>query len=583
MGIVHHLFACHHLVGDISPTKCSRRTTTMMDRCPHTDRLRLRYDVLALPGNQKYVCWAWFLLWGSDREKQKQLGKFKKSQPLGMSEDAFQSAPQGLVRSSEEGWWSPADQFFVLGFSGQVWVLKSIWKMFLQTLSHWCKTWKQKLEGTKIIFNIMPEALLSMGVTFRMWIRMSWTLVVCYGSVLPLFLGPDLFILYLFVSTSAFAQDFATKGTPMGWSCTLAMSKEETSELWRLLPSGDLRGQTSLGEWVLGCFGHPCLESSPQNKPARIPPSVSIKQQPCAVWVYSGSSFTSPKSNKFPASIFTIWRGTYFRWMGSKSKIFSQLQCFDLAFLVLPAFRLLKFERPQPQMQAREFRSQWLSYTKWLSQKPALIHGQSWLLIIKKHAVETCIYSAWVLEIPSDQRCKDHLYCFFQPHTLSSKPQPANPIFQPFQLQHPSGFKHSPRHAHMHMHRYSAVALRVPPKEFLCLVFSLKIPTPTYSFKLCGLSDTDTYVWHYQVFGLQLTTCGATNSPRPTGWSCHWFPAFFPCAMDAMDGDGGGRISAPGRKKWQMHYPWGLILPKSVGDVGSVHIFIPPILCVACR
>ena len=52
-----------------------------------------------------------------------------------------------------------------------------------------------------------------------------------------LWLGPSLvprarpFYFVSFVSTSAFAQDFATKGTPMGWSCTLAMSKEETSEL----------------------------------------------------------------------------------------------------------------------------------------------------------------------------------------------------------------------------------------------------------------------------------------------------------------------------------------------------------------
>ena len=38
-----------------------------------------------------------------------------------------------------------------------------------------------------------------------------------------------------------------------------------------------------------------------------------------------------------------------------------------------------------------------------------------------------------------------------------------------------------------------------------------------------------------------------------------------------------------GEKSDRCITPGGLILPKSVGDVGSVHIFIPPILCVACR
>lgn len=83
------------------------------------------------------------------------------------------------------------------------------------------------------------------------------------------------------------------------------------------------------------------------------------------------------------------------------------------------------------------------------------------------------------------------------------------------------------------------------PKEFLCLVFNLKIPRPTYSFDhvACQICLTLPGFW------LSTHKCGASNSPRPTTWICHWFLAFVPCAMDAMDGDGGGRISAPGRKK----------------------------------
>lgn len=93
----------------------------------------------------------------------------------------------------------------------------------------------------------------------------------------------------------------------------------------------------------------------------------------------------------------------------------------------------------------------------------------------------------------------------------------------------------------MHRHRYNAVALRVPLKSFFVLFLTLR-----YQDQHILLNHVACQIWHYQVFGCQLTR--ASSSPRPTTWSCHWFLTFFPCAMDAMDGDGGGRISAPGRK-----------------------------------
>ena len=165
-----------------------------------------------------------------------------------------------------------------------------------------------------------------------------------------------------------------------------------------------------------------------------------------------------------------------------------------------------------------------------------------------------------MLEIPSDQLgCKDHLYCFFPAtYTVFKACLPAMSAPTSFGLQASSPFgspffivpvmSQSCTHAQAQI-QFSCIACS--PKEFLCLVLTLR-----YQDQILLNHVACQICLPLPGFWFSTHKCGASSSPRPTTWIYHWFLAFVPCAMDAMDGDGGGRISAPGRKKRQMHCPW---------------------------
>lgn len=105
--------------------------------------------------------------------------------------------------------------------------------------------------------------------------------------------------------------------------------------------------------------------------------------------------------------------------------------------------------------------------------------------------------------------CIDHLYCFFSSHlhclqSLSSSHVNSNILRASSFFSFWFSFFHSPSngpsHAHMRRHRFNSVALRVPLKSFFVLLLTLR-----YQDQHILLNHAACQIWHYQVFGCQLT------------------------------------------------------------------------------
>ena len=116
------------------------------------------------------------------------------------------------------------------------------------------------------------------------------------------------------------------------------------------------------------------------------------------------------------------------------------------------------------------------------------------------------------------------------------------------------------------------------PKEFLCLVL-----TSRYQDQILLNHVACQICLPLPGFWFSTHKCGASSSPRPTTWICKLVPGI--CSM--CHGCYGWRWRRKNLGPWAQKATdalplEGLILPTSLGAVGSVNILISPILCATC-